>query len=179
MIVLSLTHFHILKLKFRCTWWVYICFTSIMQLLFLFVKKKNTLAELIISLTKYGQSIIGKFLTFPKRDSNFTSIFCWLILLENHTTFYALYFYSMYVQGCKFSGNCLNSRFHKTQIPALLFIFSPFWRLLAQIYELFSGCFVQVSLHPWYINNMQEYSKFRCVLSDSFSDIIDCTSQRV
>ena len=40
-------------------------------------------------------------------------------------------------QGCKFSGNCLNSGFHEVQIPALLFIFSVFWRILAQIYALF------------------------------------------
>ena len=40
-------------------------------------------------------------------------------------------------QGCKFSGNCLNSGFHEVQIPALLFVFSPFWRLLAQIHTLF------------------------------------------
>ena len=34
-------------------------------------------------------------------------------------------------QGCKFSGNYLNSGFHEVQISALLFIFSPFWTLLA------------------------------------------------
>ena len=40
-------------------------------------------------------------------------------------------------QGCKFSGNCLNSGLHEAQIPTLIFIFSPFWRLLAQIHTLF------------------------------------------
>ena len=43
------------------------------------------------------------------------------------------------LQGCKFSGNCLNSGFHEVQIPTLLFIFSPFWRILAQIYALFQA----------------------------------------
>ena len=42
-------------------------------------------------------------------------------------------------QGCKFSGNCLNSGLHEAQIPALLFIFRPFWRLLAQIHTLFQA----------------------------------------
>ena len=54
-------------------------------------------------------------------------------------------------QGCKFSGNCLNSGFHEVQIPALLFIFSPFLRILAQIRAFFSeisGSSPQVSLHP-------------------------------
>ena len=40
---------------------------------------------------------------------------------------------------CKFSGNCLNSGLHEAQIPALIFIFSPFWRLLAQIHALFQA----------------------------------------
>ena len=51
------------------------------------------------------------------------------------------------MQGCKFSGNCLNSGLHEAQIPALLFIFSPFWRLLVQIHT-FSGFYLEVSLHP-------------------------------
>ena len=42
-------------------------------------------------------------------------------------------------QECKFSGNCLNSGLHEAQIPALLFIFSPFWRLLVQIHTLFQA----------------------------------------
>ena len=42
-------------------------------------------------------------------------------------------------QGCKFSGNCLNSGFHEVQISALLFIFSHFGRLLAQIHTLFQA----------------------------------------
>ena len=42
-------------------------------------------------------------------------------------------------QGCKFSGNCLNSGLYEAQIPTLLFIFSPFWRLLAQIHALFQA----------------------------------------
>ena len=44
-------------------------------------------------------------------------------------------------QGCKFS--C----FHKVQIPALLFLFSQFWRLLAQIHALFQA----FSFRPAYI----------------------------
>ena len=50
-----------------------------------------------------------------------------------------------------FSCICRNSCFHEVQIPTLLFIFSQFLRLLAQIYALFKAfqAFLQVSLHPW------------------------------
>ena len=44
-----------------------------------------------------------------------------------------------YNQGCKFSGNCLNSGLHEAQIPALLIIFSLFWRLLDEIHTLFQA----------------------------------------
>ena len=53
------------------------------------------------------------------------------------------------LQGCKFSGNCLNSGLHGAQIPALLFIFSLFWRLFNWDSHTFSGFFLEVSLHPW------------------------------
>ena len=56
-----------------------------------------------------------------------------LLLVVNKVNF------SSYTQGCKFSGNCLNSGLHEAEIPALLFIFSPFWRLLAQIHALFQA----------------------------------------
>ena len=52
---------------------------------------------------------------------------------------YPISFYCYLSQGCKFLGNCLNSGFHEVQIPALLFIFSLFWRILAQIYTLFQA----------------------------------------
>ena len=54
-------------------------------------------------------------------------------------------------RDCKFSGNCLNSGFHEAQIPALLFIFRPFWRLLAQIHALFQAFSLRSAymLHPW------------------------------
>ena len=52
-------------------------------------------------------------------------------------------------QGCRFSGNCLNSELtswldfrawlHEAQIPVRLFIFSPFWRFLAQIHTPFQA----------------------------------------
>ena len=50
-------------------------------------------------------------------------------------------------QGFNVLGNCLNSCFYEVQIFALLFIFSSFWRFLAQIHTLlpdFSGFFLQV-----------------------------------
>ena len=37
------------------------------------------------------------------------------------------------------SDNCLNSGLHEAEIPALLFIFSLFWRLLAQMHALFQA----------------------------------------
>ena len=57
---------------------------------------------------------------------------CWLWSKYSQT-------WQMITQGCKFSGNCLNSGFHEVKIPALIFIFSPFWRILAQIYMLFQA----------------------------------------
>ena len=42
-------------------------------------------------------------------------------------------------QGCKFSCFYRNSCFHEVQIPILLFLFSPFWRLFAQIHTLFQA----------------------------------------
>ena len=59
---------------------------------------------------------------------------------------------------CKFSGDCLNSGFHGIKIPVLLFIVSPFWRLLciALIHLSFSGflgCCLQVNLYVHPNNN--------------------------
>ena len=51
----------------------------------------------------------------------------------------------LYQQGCKFSG------LHEVQILTLLIIFSPFWRLLAQIHTLFQAVFfrsVYIFVHP-------------------------------
>ena len=45
--------------------------------------------------------------------------------------------FDLALQGCKFSCFCRNSYFHEVKIPAFLFIFSLFWRLLAQIHALF------------------------------------------
>ena len=44
-------------------------------------------------------------------------------------------------QGCKFSSNCINSGFHEAQIPALLFIFSPFLEAFSLDSRMFSGFF--------------------------------------
>ena len=67
----------------------------------------------------------------------------------------------MYVLGCKFSGNCLNSGFHEVQIPALLFIFSLFWRLLAHIHTLFQA-FPSGQLTSLY-NNVMSYRVAKCM----------------
>ena len=50
---------------------------------------------------------------------------------------------SFCLQGCKFSNYTTNSGLHDVQILALLFIFSPFWRLLARIHTLFHAFFLQ------------------------------------
>ena len=57
---------------------------------------------------------------------------------------------ALIIQGCKFSGNCLNSGLHEAQIPTLLFIFSPFWRLLAQIHTLFQAFSLRSAYIPDY-----------------------------
>ena len=54
-------------------------------------------------------------------------------------------------QGCKFSGNCLNSGLHEAQIHAFLFISSPFWRLLAQIHALFQAFSLRSAYIPAFI----------------------------
>ena len=60
-----------------------------------------------------------------------------------------------YYQGCKFFCNSRDSGFHEVQIPAFLFIFSPFCRLFAPIliifqafHSAFQPFFLQASLHP-------------------------------
>ena len=45
----------------------------------------------------------------------------------------------MCLQWCKFSCFYRNSCFHAVKIPTRLFIFSPFWRLLAQVHALFQA----------------------------------------
>ena len=51
-------------------------------------------------------------------------------------------------QGCKFSGNYLNSGFHEVQIPKLLCIFQLVLEAFSPDSQTFSGFFfLQVSLH--------------------------------
>ena len=56
------------------------------------------------------------------------------------------------IQRCKFSGNCLNLGLHEAEIPALLFIFSRFWRLLAQIHALFQAFALRSAYIPGYLS---------------------------
>ena len=56
-----------------------------------------------------------------------------------------------------FSCFCRNWCFHEVQIPALLFIFSPFWRLLAQIHVPFHAFSFKSAYIHWY------WSEFICV----------------
>ena len=82
-------------------------------------------------------------------------------------------------QGCKFSGNCLNTGFHEAQSPALLFIFSPFWRLLAQILALFQAfslrsAYIRVSWNkPPNVNEIGDMSRHRLApLASSFQYVV-------
>ena len=72
--------------------------------------------------------------------------------------------------ACKFSGNCLNSGLHEVQIPILLFIFSPFWRLLAQIYTLFFWLFGLFSFRLAYMPTGAKSSceRFYFILTQDF-----------
>ena len=54
-------------------------------------------------------------------------------------------------QGCKFSGNCLNSGFHEVRFPPF-FYFQPFVEAFSPDSHTFSGFSLQVSLHPWAIH---------------------------
>ena len=54
-------------------------------------------------------------------------------------------------QGCvSFPTSVGISALTRSKFMHFKVIFSPFWRLLAQIHSLFSGFFLQVSLHTWH-----------------------------
>ena len=57
------------------------------------------------------------------------------------------------LQGFKFSCFCRNS----CSLDSHTFIFSLFWRLLAQIHTLFQIFFLQASLHSWVYSSQDAY----------------------
>ena len=82
---------------------------------------------------------------FKNHNTTYTSKVTLFMMSHNHHLDLLWQVLKNIHQGCKFSGNCLNSGLHEVHIPSLLFIFSPFWRLLAQIHTLF-GLFLSGQL---------------------------------